>query len=400
MQTRITLEAALQEITSSVTPLGIETIPLERAVGRTLAQDLTARHDQPPFPRSPLDGYALRSADTVGATPESPVSLTVVETVYAGHVPSVSLAPGQAVRIMTGAPLPQGCDCVLRQEDTDQGYPTVQIFKALSPCDNYVPAGNDFAAGTLLLPAGTVCNAAAIGIAASAGFPELPVRKLPVVGLMTTGDEVAPPQARPLPPGKIYGSNGHLLLARLQELGISTVQCCHAADDPAQVAQVLRQLLTMCDCVITTGGVSVGDKDIFHEALPLLGADRRFWRVQLKPGTPVMYSLYEGKPILSLSGNPFAALATFELLARPMLATLAGQPHWHWTTEEAILDTPFPKSSMGRRFVRAMLCNGHVQLPEMHSSGALASAIGCNCLVEFPAGSPAMEPGQTVTVYR
>lgn len=400
MQTRITLEAALDEIASSITPLGTETVSLVQAVGRTLAQDMVAACDQPPFPRSPLDGYALRSADTAGASPETPVSLTVLETVYAGHVPTVSLAPGQTIRIMTGAPLPQGCDCVLRLEDTDQGSPTVQIYKSLSPYENYVPAGNDFTAGTLLLPAGTVCNAAAIGIAASAGFPELPVHKLPVVGLMTTGDEVAPPQARPLPPGKIYGSNGHLLLARLQELGIPTVHCRHAIDDPSQVAEELRQLLAVCDCVITTGGVSVGDKDIFHEALPLLGANRRFWRVQLKPGTPVMYSLYEGKPILSLSGNPFAALATFELLARPMLADLAGQPHWHWTTEEAVLDTPFPKSSIGRRFVRATLQNGHVKLPEMHSSGALASVLGCNCLVEFPAGSPAMEPGQTVTVYR
>ena len=150
------------------------------------------------------------------------------------------------------------------------------------------------------------------------------------------------------------------------------------------------------DVLLTTGGVSVGDKDIFHQALPLLGAERIFWRVNLKPGTPAMYSVYEGKPILSLSGNPFAAFTTFELLARPLLAALAGEEMPRWG--EGVLDTPFPKASPRRRFIRGQYENGHITLPEGHASGMLASLVGCNCLAELPAGSPPAEAGTRVRI--
>ena len=212
---------------------------------------------------------------------------------------------------MTGAMLPQGCDCVLRQEDTDLGNP-VRIYASLPPYKNYVYQGEDYRTGSLLLPAGTRLDAAALGVLASAGLTEVAVRRRPKVGLLTTGDEVVE-AGQPLPPGKIYGSNGALLTARLTELGIPSL-CRHAADSPAAVAKAMEGMLADCDLLITTGGVSVGDKDIFHQALPLLGAERVFWKVDLKPGTPAMFSRYKGKPILSLSGNPFAAFTTFELL--------------------------------------------------------------------------------------
>ena len=150
--------------------------------------------------------------------------------------------------------------------------------------------------------------------------------------------------------------------------------------------------------VITTGGVSVGDKDIFHQALPLAGAERLFWRVKLKPGTPLMFSLLEGRPVLSLSGNPFAAAATFELLARPLLAALAGQRDWQPLTLTAPLATPFSKASGGRRFVRGIYRDGAVTLPEGHSSGQLRSQVGCNCLVDIPAGSSPLAAGTMVKV--
>lgn len=393
MVTGISLEEAVARMTAPLSPLGTEALPLEQALGRTLAADVTAPLDQPPFDRSPLDGYALRSADLTGAGKEHPAVLEVVDTVYAGDEAKIPVNPGQAVRIMTGAMLPPGCDCVVPQEDTDQGSP-VKIFVSLNPYQNYVYRGTDYRKGSVLLKKGTRLDAAALGVLASTGLTEAEVCRRPRVGLLTTGDEVVSP-GTPLPAGKIYGSNQMLLAARLAELGFET-ETAHQGDDPAAVAEAMKQLLKTCDVLITTGGVSVGDKDIFHQALPLLGAEQVFWRVDLKPGTPAMYSVYQDKPILSLSGNPFAAAATFELLARPLLAALAGEEGPRWG--EGVLDTPFPKASPRRRFIRGRYENGHITLPEGHSSGMLSSLVGCNCLAELPAGSPPAEVGTRVRI--
>lgn len=398
MRTRIELEEARALMAESVRPLGVEQVSRQEALGRTLAEDVTAPLDQPPFDRSPLDGYALRSADLTGASPEHPVSLRVVETVYAGGVPSRALGPGEAIRIMTGAMLPRGCDCVLQHERTDNGLEQVQIYAALSPHDNYCDRGEDYRTGEVLLPAGTVVDAAAVGVLASAGLSSVPVRRRPVVRVLSTGDEVVSPDLHPLPAGKIYGSNQELLTARLRELGVSDVRGLLIGDDPREVADTMAQLLGECDLLITTGGVSAGDKDIFHEALPLLGAERVFWKVNLKPGTPAMYSLWQGQPILSLSGNPFAAAATFELLARPLLAALTGESRFSLRSRTAVVEGSFPKASPGRRFLRGFYQEGRVSLTGKNDSGMLASLVGCNCLVDLPAGSPPVQEGQTVTV--
>lgn len=398
MRTRIELEEARALLAESVRPLGVEQVSRQEALGRTLAEDVTAPLDQPPFDRSPLDGYALRSADLTGASPEHPVSLRVVETVYAGGVPSRVLGPGEAIRIMTGAMLPRGCDCVLQHERTDNGLEQVQIYAALSPHDNYCDRGEDYRTGEVLLPAGTVVDAAAMGVLASAGLSSVPVRRRPVVRVLSTGDEVVSPDLHPLPAGKIYGSNQELLTARLRELGVSDVKGLLIGDDPREVADTMAQLLGECDLLITTGGVSAGDKDIFHEALPLLGVERVFWKVNLKPGTPAMYSLWQEQPILSLSGNPFAAAATFELLARPLLAALTGESRFSLRSRTAVVEGSFPKASPGRRFLRGFYQEGRVSLTGKNDSGMLASLVGCNCLVDLPAGSPPVQEGQTVTV--
>lgn len=399
MKYRIDLEEALLDITSHITPLEEQVIPLEHALGRRLSQDIFAPHSQPPFPRSPLDGYALRAKDTRSASEKSPVSLRVTGCIYAGDAVSLPLEAGQAVRIMTGAMLPDGCDCVIRQEETACQEERVILCRPLKPYENYVPAGSDFSAGARLLSAGAKLDASALGILAMAGCCELPVRPLPMVGLLTTGDEVVAPSVHPLPAGKIHGANGVLLTARMQELGLCQIQLRHAADEPAQVAKAMAELAGECDCVITTGGVSVGEKDMLHQALPLLGAQQIFWRLKLKPGSPAMFSLYHGKPILSLSGNPFAALATFELLGRPMLAALSRTPELGPRRQTAVLTNGFPKESRLRRFVRASFQEGRVTLPADHSSGALFSLLGCNCLAEIPPGSPPLEAGASVTVY-
>lgn len=400
METGISLERAIELIQESVAPLGTECVSIREALGRVLAEDILAPIDQPPFPRSPLDGYALHAADSAGASRETPVKLPVCGVLYAGDWREEEVPSGQAVRIMTGAPIPAGCDCVIRQEDTDEGSDVVEIYCELKSWENYCFKGEDFKAGEVLVPAGSCLNAAALGTLASAGLGEdvaVTVRRVPKVALLCTGDELVDASVKPLPPGKIYSSNQAFLENRLRELGMEVVSPpVQWKDEPETVAAAIRAAAEQADAVITTGGVSVGAKDIFHQVLPLLDAQRMFWRVRLKPGTPAMYSLYEGKPVLCLSGNPFAAAATFELLARPLLAALAGKPSLLPQRIKGELDTPFPKGGKMRRFVRGCFRDGRVTLPEGHSSGQLRSTVGTNCLVEL--NGPA-QAGDTVAVY-
>lgn len=396
---RISLEEALRLVRDSLRPLGEEMVDLGQALGRTLSRDVCAAIDQPPFDRSPLDGYALRSQDVQGASWDTPVSLRVLERVCAGEIPTQTVTLGTATRIMTGAPLPPGCNCVVRQEDTDLGCLTVQIHTPVAVGQNYVHAGEDYRKGDLLLAAGTRLDAAGVGVLASAGCCRIWVYRRPRVALLVTGDEVVEPTIHPLPPAKIYTANSYLLGARLNELGMEEVSCHVTGDDPREVASCIKQLLAGHDCLISTGGVSVGERDVFHQALPLAGAQPVFWRVQIKPGTPAMYALLGGKPVLSLSGNPFAAAATFELLARPMLHALCPEPQLEMVTLQACLDTAVEQGSSMRRFLRGTYTNGHVTLPQGHSSGVLRPLVGCNCLVEMPAGSAPLKAGDICTIY-
>ncbi len=404
MEEFVSVERAIELIAAHVGPLPPVRVAAASAHGRVLAQDVSAPIDQPPWPRSPLDGYAFRACDSAHASAENPVSLRVVDTVYAGGWSEAKVGAGEAVRLMTGAPIPAGCDCVLRQEDTDLGAETVRIYKALEPNDNYCFAGEEFRRGDVLLSAGTRLNGNAMGILASAGLlrgdETLLVRPRLRAALLCTGDELVPNSVRPLPRGKIYSSNEAVLASRLTELGVELTSVCGAfGDDGAALSATIRTAAASTDLIITTGGVSVGVKDILHETLPLLGAERIFAGVQLKPGSPLMFSLLAGKPILSLSGNPFAASATFELFGRPLLAALEGCEDVLPQVFPAVLDTPFRKYGKARRFVRGVFRNGHVTLPEGHSSGQLRSAAGTNCLAEIvPADAP-LAAGSMVRVW-
>ncbi|MGN0290048.1 MAG: gephyrin-like molybdotransferase Glp [Lachnospiraceae bacterium] len=397
MLTQIELEQAVGIINQRVFPWGTESIPLLEALGRTLAKPVYAKLDQPPFDRSPLDGYALRAEDTVGASRENPIELKVCDKVYAGDSAGIPVQQGQAVRIMTGAMLPKGCNCVIRQEDTDMGEPVVSIYKELKPGNNYVRQGEDYKKDTLLIPGGTRLEAAHLGVLSGAGLKKVEVQFRPRVAVLSTGSEIAEP-GEELPAGKIYGANSVLLAARLKTLGVSISEIGLVEDNLDIMVNRMKKILEGCELLITTGGVSVGEKDLLHEVLALLGAKQLFWGVRMKPGTPAMFACYEGKYILCLSGNPFAAAATFELLARPILAALSDEEGFLPQKERAILVNDFGKKSPGRRFVRGCYKDGQVELPAEHSSGLLASMMGCNCLVDIPAGSKELQVGQEVNI--
>ena len=395
----IELEDALAHIALTTPIAGVETLPLHLAHNRILAVDVVANTDHPPFARSPLDGYALHAEDIALASPDAPAVLTVVDRICAGGVPACAVARGQATRIMTGAVMPDGANAVVRQESTDYGDETVAVYHPLRPGDNVCLRGEDFFAGSVLVSAGTKLNAAALGVIASGGVAFVSVRVLPRVALMVTGDELAAPDTDGLlPPGKIYSSNFTMLSARLVELGFAPVLSVQLGDDPQVAAQWIADALPDIDVLITTGGVSVGDQDLFHEVMPLVGAGRVFHGVNLKPGTPAMFSQVDGVPVLSLSGNPFAAAATFELLARPLLAAVSGDLSILPRCVLAPLDTAFAKQSAARRFVRGTLLDGRVSLPAGHASGQLRSFLGCNCLVEIAPGAHP-QIGDVVTVH-
>ena len=399
-------EQALRRVLDAAAALprpAVELVPLEDACGRIAAQTLCARMNQPPFDRSPLDGYALHSADTAGASPETPVALPVTMRLYAGDAPAAALPAGCAARIMTGAPLPAGADCVLMQELTDGGEETVRLYASLHHEENVVFRGEDIAIGAVIAPEGAVLTPAHLGVLAGQGYVNLPVYCTLTVGVLATGSELLP-LGEAWAPGKIYDTNGIQNAARLRQLGFA-VERQHCSDDPGLIARQMRDLLSRCDAVITSGGVSVGQKDYLPAVLDALHAKIIFAGVAQKPGSPMLAAQLENKLIFCLSGNPFAAAATLEQYAIPALLRAAGRCEESCILPRTTrtLTTGFSKSSKGNRYLRAKACGGKVTIPgegnaEVHSSGSLSAMIGCNCLVELPAGSGPVQPGEEVEV--
>lgn len=375
-----------------------EEIALEEANGRILSADIYAPIDNPPFDRSPLDGYAFGADSSLDASKENPKRLKVIGEVCAGEYFAGEVKEGEAVRIMTGAPIPKGCDCVLRQEETDYGDEEVLIYTQLKAFDNYCFAGEDIKKDTLILHAGEKLNAITLGILSSMGIDKVKVKRKPTMLLLCTGDELMA-SGSPLLPGKIYNSNGMMLQVLGKTLGMDVIWIKTCEDTASAVAGQIEKYMETVDLVVTTGGVSVGKKDIMHEVLQLLGAKRLFWRVAIQPGTPVLGSVVRDKLMISLSGNPFAALVNFELLVRPVCSQILGDTEILNLETTGIMASEFKKMSKKRRFIRGTYKAGKVYLNHQnHASGALYTMSLCNCLIEIPAGSKGLEIGEEVKV--
>lgn len=376
----------------------VECLEIDHALGRILAEDIKAPLPQPPFNRSPLDGYALRAEDTCNASKETPVRLKVIDKNMAGSVSDKTVETGTAVRLMTGAPIPKGADCVIRQEDTDYGEDTVSIYRELKAHDNICDEGEDYRAGTVLMKRGEKIDAVACGIIAGAGFKKVSVYRKVKAALLTSGDEVIEPGTEIIP-GKIYNSNRYLIRGRLTELGFAPVWCEHVGDDAEEAAEAVKRAAAVADIVITTGGVSVGQKDIMHEVVKKLGSEKLFWRVAMKPGSPIIAYQYQGKTVISLSGNPFGAFVNLETVVRPVLVHMSMDEGIRSEEAEAALKGSYLKKSTIRRFIRGTYRGGIVEIPECgHSSGMLSSTKGCNCLIDIPAGNEGLADKDLVSV--
>lgn len=393
----ITLEEA-RALVLQATPILEEVfVPLSEAVGRCLTRDIRSTLFQPPFDRSPLDGYAVIAADIATAMPEEPVVLQVVDKLYAGMPSQRGIVQGQAVRLMTGCMIPAGATAVVRQEDTDLGEKCVKIFRPVDQGKNICYQGEEYAPNALLLKSGSRVDAAGVAVAAGAGCTCLPVLRRARVVILSTGDEVCQP-GMALPPGKIYDSNTAYLTARLHQLGVEIVASFSLGDDLDTLSAGLRQYAGETDLLLTTGGVSVGEKDLLEQAAIAAGAKMIFHGIAIKPGMPTLFATLGDTLLLGLSGNPFSAAVPFELMLRPMLAKMTSDPDLDLRGGTAVAGQGFAKTSPSRRFLRAYCRDGKVYPPAAQSNGQMRSMVGCNCLIDVPAGNGAILPGDQVRI--
>ena len=318
----IPLDDAAAQVLGACHPLDPVDLPLGEALGCVVAEPLQALEDVPPFMNSAVDGFAVRAADTATV----PVELAVVDTLAAGDAPSTPVGAGQAIRIMTGAPIPDGADAVVMVEDTEafDGGNQVRVLRSVAAGDALRHVGDDVHEGDELFAAGTVLAPAMLGVLASVNHRIVRVHPRARVGVLSTGDELVT-DSGPLRPGQIRESNKTMLLGAVAQAGCVPVDYGVVADDEAALETVLRRAATECDAIVTSGGVSMGDYDVVKAVLSRI-ADMSWMQIAIKPAKPFAFGLLGGTPVFGLPGNPVSSIVSFELLARPALRRMMGHP--------------------------------------------------------------------------
>lgn len=401
MLTNISIGKAREILLNENIELKIIDVPILNCLDYILAEDVKSDINMPPFDRSPLDGYALRSEDTIDASAENPITLETIDNIQAGYVSKKTINKGQAIRIMTGAKIPEGADVIIKYEDTVFTDKDVKIFSHLKSNSNIVRAGEDISIGEIVLKKGKIISPADIGILATLGKVKVKVYKRPKVAIIPTGDELIS-ISEVLREGKIRNSNSYTIGAQVKKIGgeIKIFSICD--DNIESIKRELNLALEWSDIVITTGGVSVGDADVVKEAFEEIGAEILFWRVGMKPGGPMVAAKYENKLLFGLSGNPAAAYITFEKLVRPIILKLSGETNYDFIEVRSTLESGFTKVSEENRIVRAKTYykNGEffTKFPDKHSSGVLSSLSETNSLFYIPAKTGPYKVGDKIEV--
>ena len=371
-------------------PVNTESIPLKACSGRILGQDLIAKENVPPFDRSPYDGYAFRSADTVAASAECPVTLKVLEEIPAGGISHFPVTEGCAVKILTGAPIPEGADAVTMFERTNFTADTVSLYESYKSGSNIVRTGEDVRQGQVLAEAGTPIDPGLLGTLASQNIPEPVVYRVPKVGIISTGSELLDVGDDPQD-GKIYNSNQYMLVSLLTQLGCEPIILGSAVDQVDVICQHILEGLDRCNALILTGGVSVGDYDLTPAAMERASAEILFRGVDLKPGMACAYGIKDSKLICALSGNPASSMTNFHAIAAPALKKLCGHANFLPNTFPVKLANGFPKKSRATRLLRGRLdlSGGEARMvvPREQGNVVLSSTIGCDLMAVIPAGS-------------
>src|SRR3989337_4046439 len=393
----ISVEAALEIILSEIKPLGMERVNILSTMGRVLGEDIVADTDNPPWDNSAMDGYAVRAADTKEASKDQPVTLQIIEDLPAGYVAKKSVKRGQTIRIMTGAPMPNGADAVIMVEETERQEARgkrqeVKVFKEAKVGDNVRKAGEDFKKGDIVLRKGMTIRPPEIGMLAAVGKPNVYLYQQPNVAVLSTGDELIEIEEAPMN-GKIRKRNSYAIAAQIKACGATPIQLGIARDTKKDLKEQLEFGLT-ADCVVSSGGVSVGDFDFVKDVLKQMGSDprlghagtgMRFWKVAMKPGKPLAFGVIANKPAFGLPGNPISSMVAFEQFVRPAILKMMGKKDIFKRAFDALLTKPVKKKAGRMHFVRAALEHKHgrfyVTPLEGQGSGILSSMVKANCLI-------------------
>ncbi len=408
----LTVQAAVARIVACIRPLPTEHVPLTHAVERTLTSNIYSPVDHPPWDNSAMDGFATRTRDVRGASPSHPIVLHVVDTVAAGAFPSRPIGEGEATEIMTGAPIPEGADCVVRVEHTRRdraGY--VTIVNDMDAGRNVRGRGEDVRKGALVLEAGCVLRPAEIGVLATMGRAYVGVGRKPRVAILSTGDELADLDAfdQVIAGHKIVNSNSYALAAAAHASGCVPESLGIARDDPASLREHILPALD-ADALVTTAGASVGAHDLVKDALEAIGMTLDFWRVQMRPGSPFAFGVIPraGRsplPVFSLPGNPVSALVTFEVLVRPALRRMLGRRAVYSRTVTVRAAEPIPSKPGLTHYLRVKLTadgeNGWLaRLTGPQGSGVLTSMAEADALLVVPLDVEGLDAGETAVAIR
>jgi molybdenum cofactor synthesis domain-containing protein len=394
-------------VLAPIEPLPATTVPLADALGLVLADDVVSAYAVPPFANTAMAGYAVRAADTVAATGDTAVRLRVVGELPAGRAPTIAVGAGEAIRIMTGAPMPDGADAVVMVERTErEGAEGVLVRQAARAGDHVRPAGGDLVAGETVFASGTVLGPAHLGVLASIDVHRVQVHARPRVGVLSTGDELV--ESGPVGPGQIRDANRPMLLGLLARSGAEPIDRGIAHDDEAEMTVALDDALTRCDAVITSGGVSVGDYDYVSAVLERIverDADERarvdWYQVAIRPAKPLCFSFARGKPVFGLPGNPVSSLVSFELFARPAIRAMAGHTDLHRPVVVARADQAMPRKPDGKLYldrVALRLDHGRYVASSVRAqaSNALAATASADGLALIPDGDGIPEGGEVL----
>ena len=400
MKSFISLEEAVDILDKNIKQLSIEEVSLIDGIKRVLAEDIHSKIDNPPFDKSAMDGYAIIAEDS-----SNNEKIKVIDKIFAGEVCDSEVTKKTAVRIMTGAPIPKGANAVIKQEDVtvyDNDY--IVLNRELKANDNICFKGEDIKKGTLLVSKNKKLDFADIGIIASTGINKIKVYKMPEIALVSTGDEVIDVEDK-LIEGKIFNSNKYTIISRVIELGYKIKYIKHIKDSEDDIGECINNISKDMDLIITTGGVSVGEKDLLNEVIDEIDGRRLFWKVKMKPGSSVLCSIVNKAIVVSLSGNPTAALTGFELFVKTILEKLSGKNIIEIKREKAILCDEFNKKSPQRRFIRGRFtCEDgkqKVYLTQVKSgNGILSSNLNSNCMIEVNAGTEGLKSGELVDIIK
>ncbi|AIY05524.1 molybdopterin biosynthesis protein MoeA [Planococcus sp. PAMC 21323] len=388
---------AVKKVVENAFPIGIETVDLEESYGCILAEPIVASSDVPPFDRSPYDGYAIRSIDSRGATGDTRIAFKVIDHIGAGEVSSKKLQAFEAIRIMTGAQLPEGADAIVMFEQTKEIDDGITIRKSFMPLENVSLQGEDLRKEEVVIDSGSFINPGTIALLATFGYSKVRVAKQPIVGILSTGTELLAVEDD-LVPGKIRNSNGPMIVAQLKRMGLGCKMYGMSVDNLEESYRIVKKAAEENDCLITTGGVSVGDFDFLPAIYEKLGAQVLFNKVAMRPGSVTTIALINNRLLFGLSGNPSACFTGFELFTRPALLKMMGAQKIYMPHTTAVLGEDFTKANPFTRFVRAIYDGQTASPAGFNKSNAVSSIARGNALIVLPGGSRGYQTGDAVDV--